>query len=335
LKDLDKNGFHSGTDLRAPFLTPIVAHGDGKARIGRTREEVNALLANVEVKACDKAFAKKHPRHTAIFQAACGSGAFLEIEVSGIRYRYLHLSSISKDLQDGTKVRKGAPVHSRSIIALSGNSGAATFAGRHLHFEMWVRNAKYCGMKKCPREHWPVDPFDALVKELEFVIPSNNSKVKIGETVEFEVQLKDKNGTKVVSDVGRADDLFPGEPARYLCFVASSPEILRRAQPPFRENNQPCQKMPAKLSVELSGAPGPASVVVTGHYTMLSASLEHVQPPPKSDMPLLLEKLSNVHARVQLNVVSPQTQSPDTCPPLPPGWHGPIPGCDVFDCCIK
>ncbi len=104
---------HTGTDLAAPYGTPVYASGDGIIDMA---------------------------------QWFSGYGRYVKLKhVNGFTTAYAHMSKIAKGMAPGGRVRQG------QIIGYVGSTGQST--GNHLHFEMRINNRPVDALSvKLPRD---------------------------------------------------------------------------------------------------------------------------------------------------------------------------------------
>ncbi len=108
-----RSKLHTGTDLAAPYGTPVYASGDGVVDMA---------------------------------QWFSGYGRYVKLKhVNGFTTAYAHMSRIAKGLSPGDRVRQG------QIIGYVGSTGLST--GNHLHFEMRINNRPVDALSvKLPRD---------------------------------------------------------------------------------------------------------------------------------------------------------------------------------------
>jgi len=108
-----RSKLHTGTDLAAPYGTPVYASGDGIV---------------------EKA------------QWFSGYGRYIKLKhVNGFTTAYAHMSRIASGMSPGVRVRQG------QIIGYVGSTGLST--GNHLHFEVRINNRPVDALSvKLPRD---------------------------------------------------------------------------------------------------------------------------------------------------------------------------------------
>ncbi len=108
-----RSKLHTGTDLAAPYGTPVYASGDGIIDMA---------------------------------QWFSGYGRYVKLKhVNGFTTSYAHMSRIAKGIAPGGRVRQG------QIIGYVGSTGLST--GNHLHFEVRINNRPVDGLSiKLPRD---------------------------------------------------------------------------------------------------------------------------------------------------------------------------------------
>ncbi len=108
-----RSKLHTGTDLAAPYGTPVYAAGDGVVEMA---------------------------------QWFSGYGRYVKLKhVNGFTTAYAHMSRIAKGLKPGDRVRQG------QIIGYVGSTGLST--GNHLHYEMRINNRPVDALSvKLPRD---------------------------------------------------------------------------------------------------------------------------------------------------------------------------------------
>ncbi len=108
-----RSKLHTGTDLAAPYGTPIYAAGDGIVEMARWNS---------------------------------GYGRYVRLKhVNGFTTAYAHMSRIASNLVPGGRVKQG------QIIGYVGSTGQST--GNHLHFEMRINNRPVDALSvKLPRD---------------------------------------------------------------------------------------------------------------------------------------------------------------------------------------